>query len=412
MKSKRNPKLLFSYINNQMSCHDEIRSLLDTDGNTRTDKQDIVNILNEQFFNVFKKTTPNENVQTIEYYTNNSCQVSNTIFDPGHVFEELSKLDKNKSCGSDGVSPVLLNECASSFCIPLSMIFKKSFDSSTLPSAWRHANITPIFKKGKRNIPSNYRPISLTSIICKVMEKIIKKVMVDFLDNGNLINKNQHGFVKFKSCMTNLLESLDVITECINRGFAIDILFIDFLKAFDLVPHPELLRKLEAYGFNGKILNWLKAFLSDRKQRVVLDGISSIWKDVLSGVPQGSVLGPLLFIIFINDLPLGLSVLSKLFADDSKLIGIIRNSKDRNEFQTNINKLLSWTRKWNMDLNLNKCKVMHLGNRNIHQDHFYSFEIDDIVYILENTDSERDLGVILQSNLKWDEHISNMINKA
>ncbi|CAF1072466.1 unnamed protein product [Brachionus calyciflorus] len=201
--------------------------------------------------------------------------------------------------------------------------------------------------------------------------------MVEFLENEKLISSHQHGFVKFKSCITNLLECLDVITECINRGFAIDILFIDFLKAFDLVPHEELLVKLEAFGFNGKTFNWLKAFLSDRKQRVVLDGVSAEWKNVLSGVPQCSVLGPLLFIIFINDLPNGLSILCKLFADDSKLISVIRNPKDREEFQSNINKLLNWTIEWKMDLNLGKCKVMHLGNKKIHQDHFYSFEIDD-----------------------------------
>ena len=140
--------------------------------------------------------------------------------------------------------------------------------------------------------------------------------------------------------------------------------------------------------------------------------MASGWKEVLSGVPQGSVLGPLLFIIFINDLPLGLSVLCKLFADDSKLIHIIRNSKDREELQLNINKILNWTVDWKMGLNLNKCKIMHLGNKKIHQNHHYSFELNDVCYILENSQSERDLGVSIQNNLKWESQVNSAVTKA
>jgi hypothetical protein len=244
------------------------------------------------------------------------------------------------------------------------------------------------------------------------MERLIKKAMTKFFDENSLLNKHQHGFVKFKSCVTNLLETFDFITENINRGFAIDILFIDFMKAFDLVAHPELLIKLEAYGFKDKLLSWIKAFLTDRRQRVVLDGYKSSWKNVLSGVPQGSVLGPLLFIIFINDLPNGLSVLCKLFADDSKLMHVIRNSKDRDEFQTNINRLLSWANDWKLNLNLSKCKVMHHGNKKIHQDHHYTLDLTDYTYILENTKSERDLGIQVQSDLKWEDQINNVVMKA
>ena len=237
--------------------------------------------------------------------------------------------------------------------------------------------------------------------------------MIKFLEEHKIICKYQHGFVKFKSCVTNLLECLDIITEALNRGFDVDLLFIDFLKAFDLVPHPELIEKLEANGFKGKILDWIKAFLSERKQRVVLDGFSSEWMDVLSGVPQGSVLGPLLFIIFINDLPNGLSVFCKLFADDSKLMSVIRNLKDREELQENINKVIEWTKRWKMDLNLSKCKIMHIGKKNNDQEHFYSFDVDDnLLYLIENSDSERDLGILLQSDLKWDNHISNIIHRA
>jgi hypothetical protein len=184
------------------------------------------------------------------------------------------------------------------------------------------------------------------------------------------------------------------------------------MKAFNLVQHAELIAKLEGYGFKGKLLQWLTAFLQKRKQRVVLDGQESSWKDVLSGVPQGSVLGPLLFLIFINDLPNGLTVMCKLFADDSKLMHVIRNPKDREELQKNINKILEWTADWKLDLNLSKCKVMHLGSKKIHQDHSYSFEIGEYSYVLENTENERDLGILMQNNLKWDSQINNVVTKA
>jgi hypothetical protein len=378
----------------------------------KSEKHEIVEILNDQFFSVFENRNTSRVQSTLEAITDEKCQVRSSIFSPLNVYKELVKLDKNKTAGIDGINPTLLKECAHSFSVPISLIFKMSYENSTVPSTWLEANITPIHKKGKRTDPANYRPISLTSVLCKTMERMIKNEMMCFLEKHRLISKSQHGFVKFKSCVTNLLETIDLISESINRGFAVDILFIDFMKAFDLVPHPELIAKLEAFGFQGKLLEWIKAFLTNRRQRVVLDGTASVWKDVLCGVPQGSVLGPLLFIIFINDLPDGLSILLKLFADDSKLVSVIRNSSDREEFQKNINRILEWTTKWKMELNLSKCKVMHIGNNKIHQHHHYSFEFNDSSYILSNTSSERDLGVTLQDNLKWDDHISTIVLKA
>jgi hypothetical protein len=180
------------------------------------------------------------------------------------------------------------------------------------------------------------------------MESLLRDEMMDHLMVNNLLNRSQHGFVFGKSCVTNLLETLDTITGALDRGFCAVAVFLDFAKAFDSVVHSFLTNKLEAYGFRGKILKWLNDFLTNRKQRVVIGSAQSNWLDVLSGVPQGSVLGPLLFVIFINDLPDQFRNECKLFADDSKVIATIRNSSDLAAVQEDLDQAVSWSNKWNL----------------------------------------------------------------
>ena len=169
---------------------------------------------------------------------------------------KLITLDKNKSSGIDGISPYVLNECNRSLNTPISLIFKKSFETGKIPQICKNSNITPIPKKGTKANPSNYRPIFTSSAIIKIMERIIKDEMTNHLSINNLIAKDQHGFIKLKSCVTNLLETLDVITEALNIGFYAVIIFLDFEKAFDKVIHSLLLLKLTGYGFDTKIVSW------------------------------------------------------------------------------------------------------------------------------------------------------------
>jgi hypothetical protein len=226
----------------------------------------------------------------------------------------------------------------------LKLIIDKSLKTGEVPREWKEANVTPLFKKGSRLERSNYRPVSLTSTICKILESIIRDKVMKYLQLNKLIVPSQHGFVPNKACVTNLLETLDIITDSINKGYSVDLVLLDFAKAFDKVSHVKLIQKLEAYGVNSILVKWIKSFLTGRKQRVIIGDNSSEWEDVTSSVPQGSVLGPLLFTIFINDLPDKVKNECRLYADDSKLIGVIEKDKDVIDIQKDIDNLQNWVK--------------------------------------------------------------------
>ena len=226
----------------------------------------------------------------------------------------------------------------------LAVIFNKSMQSGVVPPDWKEANVTPIFKKGSKTSPGNYRQVSLTSIDCKLMESCMRDVIVDHLVINTLICDSQHGFMRSKSTTTNLLQFLERLTKEQDDGQAVYMVYLDFAKAFDKVPHRRLLKKVQAHSIEGKVLNWLEDWLTARRQRTVLNGAASAWESVWSGVPQGSVLGPLAFIIFINDIDLILLLISLMnkFADDTKAANVIRNANDVATLQKALDDLVQW----------------------------------------------------------------------
>ena len=244
-------------------------------------------------------------------------------------------------------------------------LFQASISTGKVPQQWKDAKVAAVFKKGSRGKPGNYRQISLTSQVCKLNESIIRDHMIDHLIINNLIKPSQHGFMPKRSCQTNLLEFLDKIFEMIDEGNSVDIVYLDFSRAFDKVPHNKLIQKLEAHGITGSVQEWIKSWLKDRTQWVEIQGAKSRPGKVRSGVPQGSILGPVLFVIYINDLDddIIIDILRK-FADDTKQANKIRNQADADSFQVSLNKLLDWSKTWGMLFNIDKCKILHCGRNN------------------------------------------------
>ena len=230
-------------------------------------------------------------------------------------------------------------------CKPFTTLYQKSLNEAKIPYVWKCANVTAIFKNGDRSKPTNCRPMSLTSVPGKIMERIIKDELVDHMNKNNLFCIEQHGFIKGKSCVTQLLELIEDITEAIDQGHEVDIIYLDYSKAFDKVPLKRLLTKISGYGVKGNVLNWIGDFLRNRKQRVMVNGISLEWRNITSGIPQGSMLRPILFLIFINDMPKVNQCLVKLLADDAKLYQIIKCSQDQDELQGHLVKVILETPK-------------------------------------------------------------------
>ena len=290
--------------------------------------------------------------------------------------------------------------------VPLTMISNQSMKEGRLPREWKEANITAIFKKGDRKDPGNYRPVSLTSVVCKLMEQLIKEEIVDHMTKNKLFCKEQHGFMAGRSTVTNLLETIDDWTRDLELGNNLDVIYLDFKKAFDKVPHRRLIRKLEQYHINDQTVKWVRDFLEDRRQKVVVNGTASAERLVTSGVPQGSVLGPVLFLIYINDLPDQLSSKCKIFADDTKLYGVADTEVERNTLQEDLKKLEEWSETWQMEFNINKCSVLHLGKSNREANYIMKEKP------LQKSTGEKDLGVFIDRKLNFKKHIQDVRSKA
>ena len=225
------------------------------------------------------------------------------------------------------------------------------------------------------------------------------------MESNSLFSPCQHGFRKHRSCVTQLLEVMNDFTNYIDNKKNIDILYLDFSKAFDTVPHERLLNKLNAYGITNNVHKWIQSFLSDRKQRVRINKSYSDFSPITSGIPQGSILGPVLFIIFINDLPDNVSSNCKIFADDTKIYNTTENSQ---AIQDDINSLMEWSDTWQLRFNAQKCNVLHIGKATIENEYF----MGDNNTKINSVKQEKDIGVTFDRKLNFDIHINSAVNKA
>uniref|UniRef100_A0A8B9EMY0 Reverse transcriptase domain-containing protein n=1 Tax=Anser cygnoides TaxID=8845 RepID=A0A8B9EMY0_ANSCY len=311
---------------------------------------------------------------------------------PERVQDLLLHLDPYKSTGPDGIHPRVLRELADIIAGPLSIIFQRCWESGEVPVEWKLANVVPIFKKGRKEDPGNYRPVSLTSVPGKIMEQFILGVIEGHLGNNAVTGPRQHGFTRGRSCSTDLISFYDKITHLVDQGKPADVIFLDFSKAFDTVSHGILLDKTSSIHLDKTIVRCVNNWLMGRAQRCVANGSTSGCWPVTSGVPQGSILGPVLFNVFINDLDVGLGVLST-FADDPKRGGVVDSVEGGKALQRGLNRLESWAITNRMKFNKSKCQDLHLGQGNPG----YMYRLGDET--LESSPAERDLGVVVDSKL-------------
>ena len=261
-------------------------------------------------------------------------------------------------------------------------------------------------KNGDGNSPGNYRPISLTSVLDKLLKSIKRDNIVGCLESNNSIRDSQHGFRQKRSCLSNLLTFYNKLFLEYDNTRSIDVVYLDFQKAFDKVPHSKLLFKLKQIGINGRLHKWIENWLTERKQRVVINGATSGWDSVTSGVPQGSVLGPVLFLIYINDIDNGLNNTISKFADDTKIASSVISESDKKKLQDDLQKISNWSEKWEMPFNINKCQILHVGSRN------KKFDYDLCDEKLKSAQSVKDLGITVESNLKFSKQCKEAAGKA
>ena len=376
-------------------------------GNLHTDSSTKAEILNNQFVSVFTKDA--ENSDTV-LHGPSYPPIGGLHFNSRGVEKLLAGINTKKAAGPDMMPCRFLKEMAPIIAPVLTALYQQSLDTGALPDVWLAAYVAPIFKKGSTCLPENYRPVSLTCVVCKLMEHIVCSHIRDHLDQHGILSKLQHGFRAMHSCETQLLVTVNDLLTIRDKGIQIDGAILDFSKAFDKVPHRRLIGKLRLYGIDGSIATWIESFLHNRTQRVVIDGHYSSEAEVSSGVPQGTVMGPLLFLLHINDLPSVLhpSTRCRLFADDCLIYREIHSQEDQTQLQKDLDALEQWSTQWGMLFNAKKCNIMTVVRSSNPLQMFY--QINNT--ILDRVDACTYLGVTLSNDMRWTSHISSCAKKA
>ena len=378
---------------------------LTKDGVTYSEGKDKADRLNDQFCSVFTE----EDLDNLPKMTDSIHPSMQKIKVTTEGVEKLlQNLNPRKASGPDGIPCRLLQSLAKELAPTLTHLFSSSLESGKIPKIWKHALVQPIFKKGDRSKAANYRPISLTCICCKLLEHIIRSAITSHLENNSILTDAQHGFRKKRSCESQLILTVNDLAEVIDKGGQTDTILLDFSKAFDVVPHQRLIMKLHHYGIRNNTLAWIQNFLYERTQEVVVEGQKSSIGKVTSGVPQGSVLGPTLFLMYINDLGEDIDAKVRLFADDTILYKAINDIKDTQSLQNDLYKLEKWENEWQMKFNVDKCHLLIVTTKQDPHKSSYTLHGQK----LEQVSKAKYLGVEINEKLAWKDHIQNIAKKG
>ena len=410
-----NPGSFYKFIKKKSKIKGGIGPFMDEGGNPISNLKTMADLLRHQYSSVFSEPKMETLINDLPSFF--ASDINDSFLLDIHITKDdvnkaIGELKTSFGSGPDNIPAVLLKKCSSSLATPLVILFNHSIQSGTFPELLKLAIIIPIHKGDSKTAPANYRPVSLTSHIAKTLERIVRKVLVNYLEDKNYFNPNQHGFRSGRSCLTQLMNHYDNILDILEMGHNCDVIYLDFAKAFDKVDHHILFHKLKQAGIGGKLGIWLSSFLIGRLQQVKVGNILSDKAQVISGVPQGTVLGPILFLIMINDIDNNVEHSNvTLFADDTRVGRSISDEDDIVNLQVDLNKIYAWQDANNMKFNAGKFEAIKYGsNKNLKYD--YCYLTPGAEDNIEETETVKDLGVLLDNDLNFTSHVNKVISKV
>ena len=407
-KIVKNPKVFYSYAKKRKKTVSKIGPLSDKN-KIYSEAKMKADILQRQYCTVFSdpKNISTQNIP--DNYDETKPTINDITFTVEDIKKAIDDIPTFSAPGPDKIPAILLKKCKDELAHPLYMLWRLSLDTGNIPEILKTQGIIPIYKKGDKSDAANYRPVSLTSHIIKLFGRVVRSNIVKFIEEQILLADEQHGFRPSRSTVTQLLVHIDNILDILETAENADVIYLDFAKAFDKVDHKLLLKKIRNLGIGGRLLNWIENFLTNRKQHVIVDGEISQTAPVTSGVPQGTVLGPVLFIIFIDDLTKAIEYSNlNIFADDSKLTLKIKSDNDHINLQKDLHSSIIWALLNNMALNTDKFQLLQHGPNN-HLKRPYEITNNQS---LSNSESVKDLGLRVSADLDWEEQFTNMVKEG
>ena len=405
---RNNSKYFFSYAKSKRVCRPDIGPL-EQDGALISDPGEMAEILRLQYESVFSQPMQPSSLNISPASDGVAEDLPSIRFRSEDFVEAAGELRSNSAAGPDGIPAVLIKKCIVPLSVPLQHLWTQSMRTGRIPTELKVGKITPIYKGGNKCEPKNYRPVALTSHVIKLFEKILTKRLQEFLEESGQMCSSQHGFRRGRSCLSQLLDHYQKILGALSEGENVDVVYLDFAKAFDKVDHTILLEKVHSAGIRGEICNWIKEFLTGRKQFVAVMGSASQYSDVLSGVPQGSVLGPLLFLVHISDIGSRVqhSVLSS-FADDTRVLKGTKSELDCRQLQSDLEEVYRWSSTNNMAFNSGKFELIRYK---CSEEIPYNYTSAD-GHIIEEASEVSDLGVLMSSDGTFSKQIEAAATKG